>query len=194
MPTAFTHALVGGSLMQCGPPEDSRFKLAGLLVIAAILPDLDVVAFKLGIPYAHPLGHRGMMHSLAFAALVALFFTRCGYRSVKLFSKAGLHLTMLFFCAGASHGLLDAATDAGLGIGLWLPFSDQRVFWDFRPLLTSPVDPTRFFNRRALVILKSEFVWVWVPVIAMTVVFQTGRWVLRVTGLRTPAAVSRRRR
>jgi hypothetical protein len=33
----------------------------------AMAPDLDVWAFRLGIPYQAPLGHRGFTHSLAFA-------------------------------------------------------------------------------------------------------------------------------
>ena len=38
----------------------------------SLLPDADFVAFHLGIPYSHPLGHRGMTHSPAFALLVGI--------------------------------------------------------------------------------------------------------------------------
>ena len=37
-----------------------------------MLPDLDVVAFALHIPYAHAFGHRGASHSLFFAFLLGL--------------------------------------------------------------------------------------------------------------------------
>src|SRR5262249_26810128 len=40
---------------------------AALLVVSSCLPDLDVIAFRLGIPYHAPFGHRGAVHSLAFA-------------------------------------------------------------------------------------------------------------------------------
>jgi inner membrane protein len=41
-----------------------------------MLPDLDVVTFKLGIPYASPWGHRGISHSLLLALLAALLLSR----------------------------------------------------------------------------------------------------------------------
>ncbi|HEU4994167.1 MAG TPA: metal-dependent hydrolase [Gemmatimonadaceae bacterium] len=37
----------------------------------AALPDLDAIGFWMGIPYDHMLGHRGLTHSLTFAALIA---------------------------------------------------------------------------------------------------------------------------
>ena len=40
------------------------------LSILSMLPDLDVIAFRLGIPYAAPFGHRGASHSLCAALLV----------------------------------------------------------------------------------------------------------------------------
>ena len=40
-------------------------------VIAAMLPDADVLAFALHIPYADAFGHRGASHSLLFAGVLA---------------------------------------------------------------------------------------------------------------------------
>jgi inner membrane protein len=48
----------------------NRLLLAGC--VGSILPDVDVLAFAFGIPYEHPLGHRGFTHSLFFAVLAAL--------------------------------------------------------------------------------------------------------------------------
>lgn len=45
----------------------SRLMIAG--VLASILPDVDVPAFYLGIPYDSPFGHRGYSHAL-FSGLV----------------------------------------------------------------------------------------------------------------------------
>ena len=39
-------------------------------MLAARLPDFDVVAFKLGIAYHDAFGHRGFSHSLLFAAIL----------------------------------------------------------------------------------------------------------------------------
>ncbi len=56
------------------------WRLASVAAVASMLPDLAVLAFRLGIPYPHPFGHRGASHSLAFAVLVALVVTTLGAR------------------------------------------------------------------------------------------------------------------
>ncbi len=64
MATAFTHAFVAAALVPFAPEAVSRPKLALVLMSVAAMPDLDVIAFPLGVPYGHPLGHRGLTHSL----------------------------------------------------------------------------------------------------------------------------------
>ena len=49
----------------------SRGRLIVLAIVCAALPDLDVAGFAFGVRYADLLGHRGLSHSLPFAALVA---------------------------------------------------------------------------------------------------------------------------
>src|SRR5437763_7259784 len=55
--------------------EPASFKLVARSMLAfsalSLAPDLDVVAFRLGIPYSAPFGHRGATHSIAFAMLAA---------------------------------------------------------------------------------------------------------------------------
>ncbi len=166
MPSAFTHLLVGAATAQMLPPELPRRRLAVVLALAAAAPDLDVAAFAVGIPYAHPLGHRGFSHSLLFAALfgAALGTSTLGDRNRKHF----LAVLLAGFVAVASHGFLDAATDAGLGIGFFIPFDNDRYFLPFRPIETSSTNPAAFFSRRGWEILKSEIVWVWLPLAALT--------------------------
>ncbi|HIE0128010.1 TPA: metal-dependent hydrolase [Stenotrophomonas maltophilia] len=71
MPSVITHAAVPLALWCAAdrgriPP---RLLVAG--VIAAMLPDADVLAFALHIPYADAFGHRGASHSLLFAFVLA---------------------------------------------------------------------------------------------------------------------------
>jgi inner membrane protein len=147
-----------------------------VLGAVSVVPDLDVAAFPLGIPYEHPLGHRGFFHSLPFALVLALPVCLVAFRAIGLFSRGWWILFGLTFAATASHGLLDTATDAGLGIGLLVPFSMHRFFLDFRPIETSSVNPLVFlFQKRSLEILASEILWVWIPVLALSLVFQAGR-------------------
>lgn len=159
MASAITHALVGVSLVSLVPRALSgrqRLGLALSLACLAMLPDLDVVGFHYGIPYEAAMGHRGFSHSLLFALLVApvaLLVTR----------KHALAVLCLAFAATLSHGVLDAMTDAGLGIGFFVPFAETRHFFSWRPLETSPLSPAAFFGSRGVEILKNEARWVLFP-------------------------------
>jgi inner membrane protein len=139
--------------------------LAVALAAVSVLPDLDVIAFRLHIPYEHPLGHRGFSHSLLFAAFLAPLGASIFRWPKALVVKPWLMLCVLFFAACASHGVLDALTDAGLGIGFFVPFSDERFFLPWRPILTSPLSIPAFFKGNGEVILLNEFIWVWVPML-----------------------------
>ena len=80
MPSAFSHAAPALALVPAFVRAGTPKRLWPLGVFCALAPDLDVVAFSLGVPYEHPLGHRGLWHSLPFAAaasaLVALLASR----------------------------------------------------------------------------------------------------------------------
>jgi inner membrane protein len=164
MATAFTHGLVGAALYPLAPRELRRPKLGVVLAVVAMIPDLDVIAFRLGIPYEHPFGHRGFSHSLVFAALLGVVVPSVSFPNVRRFSRAWLALVSLVALSVASHGILDALTDAGLGVGFFVPFSDERYFFPWRPLLTSPLQPLAFFDAHGLAILLNEASYVWLPV------------------------------
>ncbi len=176
MATAFTHAFVGAALATVAPKPVPVGRLALTLAILAAAPDLDVIAFSLGIPYAHPLGHRGVTHSLLYAAVLAPLVTLLFRHYVTAFSGAWWKLCGLVFLASASHGFLDAFTDAGLGVGFFIPIENSRYFFPFRPLATSPIGVEAFFTERAWRILANEFTWVWLPtLVGMAIAFITRR-------------------
>ena len=128
-------------------------------VFCAVLPDLDVIGFKLGIRYADLLGHRGFSHSLLFALLMGLFgaalapWLRCSRPAAF-----GVGLA-----AVASHILLDAMTNGGLGVAALWPLDKARYFLDWRPIRVSPLNLRVFFGRQGLEVLISEWRWVWLP-------------------------------
>lgn len=163
MPTIFTHALL--PLAAGVAVGTARFppRLIAAGMLAAVLPDADVAAFKLGIDYAHALGHRGASHSLAFALLCGMI-AACGTRWFKAPA-----LTTFFFIAlsAASHPLLDMFTDGGLGVALFWPWSDARHFAPWRMIEVSPF-ANRFFSARGIDVLLSELRWVWLPVLTST--------------------------
>ena len=158
MPTIFSHAAVPLAIgLGLGAPVISR-RLLALGVVASMLPDFDVLAFKLGIAYADGFGHRGASHSLMFALLVAL--CACCFTPALRSSR---QTTFAFIAlVTASHGFMDMFTNGGLGIGLLWPYSEQRFFMPWQVIEVSPIG-TRFFSPRALPVLQSELRWVWLP-------------------------------
>lgn len=161
MPTILTHAVVPIAIgLGLGIGAVSRrLMLAG--AAAAIMPDLDVVAFKLGIAYADAFGHRGASHSLAFALLPGLLALACarGLRSTRLTAFIFVTLSTL------SHAVLDMFTNGGLGVAMWWPLSSERLFAPWRVIEVSPIGISRFLTERGLAVLQSEFVWIWLPVL-----------------------------
>src|SRR5262249_21610864 len=135
VPTIISHAAVPLALAFGLGREIAPRRLVQIGVVASILPDLDVLAFGLGIPYADPLGHRGFSHSLVFAALVGLA-AACAFRTLGVtFAR-----TFWFvFAATASHGLLDSLTNGGLGVAFLWPFSDERYFAPLTMIQVSPI-------------------------------------------------------
>lgn len=107
---------------------------AGLVALADA-PDLDVVAFRLGIPYGATWGHRGAGHSVAAALLATLALTLLA-RAARL--PAG-RVAVATALALVSHGLLDTLTDGGLGIAVLWPLTDHRFFAPWRPIPVAPI-------------------------------------------------------
>jgi inner membrane protein len=104
----------------------------------SLLPDADVVAFRLGIPYEAPFGHRGATHSLAFAAAVAALVWVFA-RAVRGAELPARRTALIALAVVASHPLLDTLTDGGLGCALLWPFSTERFFAPWTPLPVAPI-------------------------------------------------------
>ncbi|MGN6152232.1 MAG: metal-dependent hydrolase [Lysobacteraceae bacterium] len=164
MPTIFTHAVVplaaGFALGRTALPP--RLVAAGML--AAIVPDFDTVAFKLGIAYADQFGHRGATHSLVFALALGVFAT---IAAPWLHGRRWRAFAFIAACT-LSHPLLDALTSGGLGVALLWPLSHERFFAPWRPIAVSPIG-AGFFSARGLTVLWSELHWVWLPCAGLAV-------------------------
>lgn len=117
------------------------------LMLVSLLPDLDVLMLR-WLPYSHPFSHRGFSHSLFFAVLAAMLITvSCRLAGLVHGSIRTLIMVWLVLAAVmASHGLLDALTDGGLGIGLLSPFSTRRYFFPVRPLPVAWLSPAVMFS------------------------------------------------
>lgn len=132
--------------------------LAG--VVASALPDLDVLTFPLGIPYDAALGHRGFTHSVVFAVLAAVAAASAA-RALRTTRARAFWFVLVSM---ASHGLLDACTNGGLGVALLWPWSSERLFAPFRPIEVSPIGLRPFLSSpRGIAVIASELAWVWAP-------------------------------
>lgn len=167
MASVFSHTVSALSIGSCfyRPQVPKRVWIAG--AICGMFPDIDVAGFRYGIHYGDFWGHRGFTHSLVFAALlagiVALAISRTQTAGISR-----LPLGVYLFLATASHGVLDAMTNGGLGVAFFSPFDNNRYFFSWRPILVSPISASRFFSGRGYAILQNEFLWIWLPSIAFS--------------------------
>ena len=167
MATIISHAIAASALSTIGPKELSRTRLALVLATLAMIPDLDVIGFRFGISYADALGHRGFTHSILFATIAAIITPLVAFPKVNAFQGAWWILVGLSFVATLSHGVIDTFTDAGLGVGFFIPFDHTRYFAPWRPLATSPLSISAFINGPAIRILLNEFIWIGLPLLGL---------------------------
>jgi inner membrane protein len=174
MASVFSHAVaalgIGACFYQLRTPK--RVWVVGAL--SAVIPDLDVIGFGFGVQYGDFWGHRGFTHSLLFAALLASVVALLAFRQAVP-GFGGVSLWTYFFLATASHGLLDAMTDGGLGVAFFSPFNNTRYFLPWRPIRVSPIGVSGFFTDRGLEVVKSELFWIWLP----TALLVASGWLIR---------------
>lgn len=117
----------------------------------------------MGVRYGDLWGHRGMTHSLLFAAVIAVIMA---FRLAPA-RQERWKLMLLLFVITASHGVLDAMTNGGLGVAFFSPFDTRRYFFPWTPIQVSPIGASRFFSTRGMDVLWSEIVWIWGPAILL---------------------------
>lgn len=161
MASAFGHALASWAIGKSMSRKCFSTKVYLLGVLSSILPDIDVLMFRFGIPYEHPFGHRGFTHSILFALIWAFLLLsfhkpKVSYRRVFLF----------YFLATISHGLLDALTTGGRGVAFLFPYG-TRYFFPWRVIEVSPMRASQFFSEWGITVLKSEAIWIAVPALAL---------------------------
>ena len=167
MATIFSHAIAAVALGSALPRPVMRRRVIAAGALLAMMPDADVLSFRLGIAYGDMLGHRGLTHSIFFAACVAAAGAFALLPRARPAAERALVWAYLFL-ATASHGLLDAMTDGGHGVAFFAPFERSRYFLPFTPIAVSPIGASRFFSARGVEVLTNELVWVWLPAAAFT--------------------------
>jgi inner membrane protein len=169
MPSIFSHGIAAFALGKT-TLRNSTFKVLGLGVLSSMVPDADTIAFVFGIPYESLWGHRGISHSFFFAVLWALLVMVSFFRKLD-WGKEWWVLLLYFFCATASHPVLDAMTTGGLGVAFFAPFDNTRYFFPWRPIKVFPIGAKAFFSSKGLKVIQSELVWIWLPSLVLIFIF-----------------------
>ena len=144
MASSFSHAIVALAMGKAFQNKELSWRELFLGALCSVVPDLDVIGFPFGIQYGDMWGHRGLTHSIVFAALLAGSLVALWYRGKPAVALTGLFL--YFFLCTASHGVLDATTNGGLGVAFFSPFDTARYFFPVRPVLVSPIRRQRIFQ------------------------------------------------
>jgi inner membrane protein len=155
--SAITHFIVGASVAL--PATNSarlrevlpRWAIPVTAGLFAVAPDLDTYSmFAFDIPRGSLFAHRGFFHSPAFLIVLAMAVAWLVARR-----QTAWLLGAVWAAAAITHPLLDMLTDGGSGVMLLFPFSEERLFFPWRPIRVSPLGIVRFFDR-AGEILQSE--------------------------------------
>jgi membrane-bound metal-dependent hydrolase YbcI (DUF457 family) len=118
-----------------------------------VLLDVDALGRPFGLGDVRWLGgHRGLTHSLSFAAVLAVIVVAAAYRRPDARGRR-LGLWAYFALAFALHGVLDAFTMYGEGVMFFAPFSAARFKSSWQPLEK----------------ILPEMLGVWVPAIAIII-------------------------
>jgi inner membrane protein len=177
MASVFSHAVAALGIGACFYQRDTPKRVWVVGALCSVVPDLDVIGFRFGVHYGDFWGHRGFTHSILFAALLASVLVLLAFRK-GMPGLGRIALWSYFFLATASHGLLDAMTNGGLGVAFFSPFNNIRYFLPWTPIRVSPIGVVRFFSHRGLEVVQSELLWICLPAVLVMVL----AWLLRRRG------------
>ena len=161
MPSPFSHAAASVALGKAYTIEKMPWHFWALTITCAVLADVDILGSHLGIGFWGMFGHRGITHSIVFAALLGLAATELFCRTAEVGIRKR-SLFCYFFLVAASHGILDALVDGVQGVAFLAPFNAMRYFLPWRPIHSSPIG-MGFFGSQGVTVILNELCWVWAP-------------------------------
>jgi len=150
------HGVVAYTITKFAKDKVSQ-KLLLVAVFSSMIPDLDVIGFYIGIPYESMLGHRGFTHSILFALFWSFLLAKTIFRHSFSFA-----FPVLLTCT-ISHGIIDAFTTGGRGIGFFIPLSSERFFFPSRFIQVSPLHISDFLGEWGLAVIRSELLYIGLP-------------------------------
>jgi inner membrane protein len=163
MPSLLGHAVAGLAITETFHRARLPRRIWVLAPMCAMAQDLDWFVSFLAYHKNHILNHRGVAHSLFGALLLAAAVLILALRRDQRSFQAWLCLTL----AALSHGLMDACTSGGVGVALFMPFSDSRWACLWQPIQVAPLPLGREDLWLFLASLRSEALWIGLPALAV---------------------------
>ncbi|MBL0342115.1 MAG: metal-dependent hydrolase [Bacteroidetes bacterium] len=180
MATIISHGLVALAIGASATTQQITSKVIVAGILLAMLPDADVISFSLGIPYGSPLGHRGITHSILFSIVIALVTSIIFFRDKQAGKQSvSFYVFLYLFICSISHGILDAFTSGGRGIGFFIPFINERYFFGSRPILVSPIGIENFFSSWGWAVIKSEMKYIMLPCVFYFIIIKSTSSILK---------------
>jgi inner membrane protein len=171
LPSIMTHAIVGAAAVEIAPLQYRPLSLRLLAAGLAVLPDLDVLGYAVGVPRGSLWSHRGISHSLAVAFVLGPLLALVAGRRCSL---RWLPLALLLSLVAVSHPVLDGLTRGGRGVAYFAPFDTQRYWLPVRLIPGAPLG-LAYFSRRGLHAFMGELLWVWIPTVLTVAVVRFRR-------------------
>ena len=156
------HGVVAYTITKMAKAKVSKSLLI-TAIISSMLPDADVIGFYIGIPYESMIGHRGFTHSILFALVWSFALSKTIYRH-----SFSLAFPVLLTCT-LSHGIIDAFTTGGRGVGFFIPFSGDRFFFPTRFIQVSPIHISDFFGEWGMAVIRSELLFIGLPCLILLI-------------------------
>jgi inner membrane protein len=187
MPSIFAHAVAGAALGSAFAPARATRRVWIAAALCAALPDIDALGRPFGnLRYEAVFGgHRGLTHSVAFAAFLAVLIT-WGFFRQSQWNRVRPRLWATFFIATVSHGVLDGLSIIGNGVAFWAPFSWTHYEFIWQPL--GEIGPGPRGPERVLAIVGNELLWVGLPALIVLAIARLMRRSPREQRSEEPAA------
>ncbi|HET7451298.1 MAG TPA: metal-dependent hydrolase [Thermoanaerobaculia bacterium] len=172
MAAVVSHALAAtaiATVLRPEPKPTARYWAAAMTI--AVVPDFDIAFVWMGARYRGMFGHRGITHSIAFAAIAAVLLAFSLFRDGPRVRR--IRIAAVLFAAGLSHGILDASMASGVGVAFLAPFSSARYHLPFRPIRVTPPTGDPWLDPGGIRVTDSEILWIWLP--ALVVILAASR-------------------